>query len=196
MVNNELIHDYNEMINGLTGKNYLECIIAMGAAPTITGVKPSNILTLKGKKQICYIWIMHKDEICSRLGLEYFQVVLRENRITVLFYKTNVLEQHINQEQNLKFLGLLGYAVKSTLMEKLHLLKERFSYQCPHEMGIFLGIPVKDVCGFLEHNGKNCLMCRYWKVYHNADQAKKTFEKFDMSKVYIMNELLKKHNAA
>ena len=196
MVNRELVWDYNKMLSEISGKDYLQCIIAIGAAPTMKEVKPSNILTFKGRKQVYRLWNMYKDEICNEIGLDYFQLIDRENSVTVMFYKSTVLKRHINQKQNMQFLNRIGYNEKLILSEQLSLLKERFSYQCPHEMGIFLGIPVEDVCSFLEHNGKNCLFCRYWKVYHNPDKAQKMFEEFDMAKVYVINELLEKHNAA
>ena len=54
-------------------------------------------------------------------------------------------------------------------------------YSCggfPHEIGLFLGYPIDDVISFIENKGKNFKCCGCWKVYHDEDNAKKTFEKY------------------
>jgi hypothetical protein len=63
-------------------------------------------------------------------------------------------------------------------------LKQRYQeyrskkIEFPHEIGIILGYPLPDVEGFVQNKGKNYLLCGYWKVYHDADHAKKIFEKY------------------
>ena len=46
----------------------------------------------------------------------------------------------------------------------------------PHEMGVFLGYPLGDVKGFIEHHGKEYLCSGYWKVYQDEQKAKSTFQ--------------------
>lgn len=76
------------------------------------------------------------------------------------------------------------------------LMRRRFSNICPHEMGIFLGIPVEDVCGFVKHQGKNCLLCRYWKVYYDPLKAQKLFENYDCARKMVIQEVIKQYSAA
>ena len=58
-------------------------------------------------------------------------------------------------------------------------LAERFTEykegraEFPHEMGAFLGYPLSDVKGFIEHEGKDFLCSGYWKVYSDETGAKK-----------------------
>lgn len=40
----------------------------------------------------------------------------------------------------------------------------------PHEIGIFLGYPLDDVIGFIEH--KPYYLVGDWKVYQNVNEAK------------------------
>ena len=51
------------------------------------------------------------------------------------------------------------------------------SGEFPHEIGVFLGYPLGDVCGFLR-DPDGCILCGEWKVYENAGEAAKTFERF------------------
>ena len=46
----------------------------------------------------------------------------------------------------------------------------------PHEIGLFLGYPLGDVKGFIEHHGKEYLCSGYWKVYQDEQKAKSTFQ--------------------
>lgn len=48
----------------------------------------------------------------------------------------------------------------------------------PHEIGLFLGYPVWDVQDFIKYEGKNYLVCGYWKVYHDVDKALATFDRY------------------
>ncbi len=45
----------------------------------------------------------------------------------------------------------------------------------PHEIGLFLGYPGRDVEGFMER--REAKMCGYWKVYGDVPEAKRTFER-------------------
>ena len=61
--------------------------------------------------------------------------------------------------------------------EALRQLKERMNGEFPHEIGVFLGYPLGDVCGFLR-DPDGCILCGAWKVYENVDEAARTFERF------------------
>lgn len=56
----------------------------------------------------------------------------------------------------------------------------------PHEVGIFLGYPVDDVAGFINHCGNNCKACGQWKVYGDVEYAKNLFAKYKRcEKIYM-----------
>jgi hypothetical protein len=80
----------------------------------------------------------------------------------------------------------MGYDEPLSLNRSLHRLKLRFENICPHEIGIFLGIPVEDVYGFISHKGEGCLLCQYWKVYHNLERAQNLFDCYDRAKISII----------
>ena len=45
------------------------------------------------------------------------------------------------------------------------------------EIGVFLGYPLGDVCGFLR-DPDGCILCGAWKVYENVGEAARMFERF------------------
>ncbi len=64
----------------------------------------------------------------------------------------------------------------------MSILKKKYSKECPHEIGIFLGVPLEDVESFIKHKGKNYLICGYWKVYHGLEKSIDTFEAYNQAK--------------
>lgn len=66
----------------------------------------------------------------------------------------------------------------------LNQLSHRLLYpKFPHEIGVFLGIPLGDIMGFIANKGKNYIFNHYWKVYQNPLTAKKIFASFDQAKI-------------
>lgn len=59
-------------------------------------------------------------------------------------------------------------------------LKKRIAEEkCfPHEIGVFLGYPIGDVREFIRNKGQNCLFCGVWKVYCDAGESLKKFERY------------------
>ena len=52
-------------------------------------------------------------------------------------------------------------------------------------MGIFLGYPVDDVAGFINHCGNNCKACGQWKVYGDVEYAKNLLQNISDAKKFI-----------
>ena len=182
---------YLECLNRLQGKDYLTATISFGAAPTIKGKKPSSLLNFTNKrKNLFTLWHCYKKELCRELNLEFFELKNRAESATVLFYRRNMLEKHVALSRNHSFLNSVGYQEAVALEQKLQLLKKRFVHSCTHEVGIFLGIPVEDVIGFMENKGKNYLMCRYWKVYQNRERAELLFRVYDEARSNIASAVV------
>lgn len=60
----------------------------------------------------------------------------------------------------------------------VHLAKRFLEQPVPHEIGYFLGYPVSDVRGFIEHEGRDFLCCGCWKVYANVRSAQYRFARY------------------
>lgn len=55
-------------------------------------------------------------------------------------------------------------------------LRQRLDF--PHEIGLFLGYPPEDVCGFMENKACNCKCVGCWKVYGDEAAAQKKFDQY------------------
>ncbi len=84
----------------------------------------------------------------------------------MLFYNPALLQDHLRLPETAAFLRQQGYQgtdLQSALVE----LKRRFQTdaELPHEIGLFLGYPLKDVSGFMGCSDKPCTACRLWRIY-------------------------------
>lgn len=185
-----LLREFFVRLNTLDEKEYFLSSVAYWTAPTQKGMKPSSLVSFSTKGRNLYrLWEKYKHELHNDLNLDFF--VLREtseNRL-ILFYNRPMLERRVLSRKNMGFLITLGYDESMSLDQSLEFLKMRFESMCPHEIGVFLGIPIEDVAGFIEHKGDNFMFCRYWKVYHNPERAKNMFQRYDLAKVNVINSI-------
>jgi hypothetical protein len=111
-------------------------------------------------------------------GISIEVINVKDGSALVYIYRVNQLNDILQRSDIREFLVTYGYS-DFTIEGCVKALKTHFATTpCPHEVGVFLGYPLEDVVGFIENCGKNCNCCGYWKVYHNEDEALKTFAKF------------------
>lgn len=185
-----------EALKNSTDEEYFTYFTAYLISPIITGIKPSSIISLtNSKKNMLNIWRENKIEFLNSLDLEYIILRQKEDSETVLIYNRNNLDKVLSCKKIRSLLEYYGYTNLGDIQSVLLHLKDRFKIEdCPHEIGIFLGIPLHDVKDFIDCKDKPCLLCRYWKVYSNEEYSKKIFEKYDMSKELVASYLLQGKN--
>lgn len=165
---------------------------------TLAGVKPAEILTLA----VCTDKAGNSDweEINSCLSrhkeLKLKDIrFIRDNR-QILFYHISALERTLERPVHLRFLREIGYPENYSLEGYLEHLRERFKeISFPHEIGIFLGYPLKDVMGFIGHPSLKLNKTRAWKVYGDARLSDKRYQDFREAKaevIRIISGLLEK----
>ncbi len=189
-----LLKEFFSKINGLEGREYLLSTIAFGAAPTLKGVKPSSLVSFSARgRNLTQLWEKHQADVCRILGLSFFELKEGRDHRLVLFYNPEMLQNTIYNPENREFLNRMGYKGSMNLYQSLRLLKRRFEDMCPHEIGVFLGIPVEDVLGFITHKGEKCLFCSYWKVYHEPERARSLFKCYDRARMGVIDWLMELH---
>lgn len=156
-------------------------------APIIMGFKPSMTINLSKNKKM---WQLYEMEILKELGVACQTLREKEGAFILLFYKDCLIEALLEDVAVRSFLQDLDYPVHSS-EQAIKTLKERYeTYHCPHELGVFLGIALKDVKDYMTCPNKTCLLCGYWKVYNDLDAAQQTFNNYDLAKETMLNHLL------
>lgn len=190
MTKNEL-NNYIYILNSYNNIDYLFSIIACGAAPTLAKQKPSSLLIFSNNnRNLQDTWEEFKDELKDKLNVKFMELKKSKRSTVVLFYNAESLKRILREEKNIEFLKRFGYSTKMKLEECLLFLAKRFENSCPHEIGIFLGYPVYDVTMFVDYPNKQCEMIGYWKVYHDIEDAKNIFRKYDQIKSNVIKLII------
>ena len=163
--------------------------VANHCGPVLKNVKASNAMAVK-RGTWARIWKALKGS-----PVRCVPIYMDDKKELLLFYRQERLEAHLRRRENREFLNRMGY-LDVSVAAVIRRLKKRYEdyavrgQEFPHELGIVLEYPVEDVEAFIENQGKNCLMERYWKVYHNVEQAKAIFEEYDRAKDQAMEEII------
>lgn len=175
-------------INKLKGLNQLIATIGFGVAPAIQSIKPSSLLTLTSRHNRLDLWMENQYYIADLFGLQFFCLRESTNSATLLFYKEENLKNHLQRDDIEHILKRKGYS--GSVSCQLEKLKENYTKEFPHEIGLFLGIPFEDVRGFIVNNGKNYLLNGYWKVYDDVNYASNAFQQYDNARVNVLDHVL------
>lgn len=160
-------------------ENFMYSLV-IGASPVLEGVKPASLLNFTdANRRMNKMWKSYRDFIEAKLQLNFETINETKNRSLVLFYNENMLEKYLFSKDSQRLLRSWGYMDCRGVSEYISRLRDKFTKGCPHEVGLFLGIPPKDVMSFIENRGKNYLFYGYWKVYHDPLSAARTFKDYD-----------------
>ncbi len=165
-----------------------EARLALQCAPLLTGIKVATILIInKADKE-------RTLRIFKNSAISYYVLYESITRVSFFFYHREELLSYLHHEPVAKTMKMLGYH-NDNLPEILNKFSKRYGRYMklkelfPHEMGLLLGYPVKDVLGFINNRGENFLYIGYWKVYGDVTKALETFEKYNRAKESVMQML-------
>lgn len=120
------------------------------------------------------------NKTLSPKGLRVLPLRYNGRTALIYIYRPAMLSIDLKNETARRLLAECGY-VSETPEGCIVQLMRRFA-ECdkfPHEIGLFLGYPPEDVCGFIANKACGYKCAGYWKVYGDEETAKKTFAKFE-----------------
>lgn len=163
--------------------------LAFHTAPSLLGIKCANLISVKKSDFNIPEHLTRFNQKAAAKKLKIRIIRSYADRVLLLLYSKKLLEHQLFERRSL--LWKYGYPHDLTIENALDTLSKRMqdSEQFPHEIGVFLGYPTKDIIGFIENKGENFLFSGYWKVYDNAEQAKRTFSNYDKCRSFLCNKL-------
>lgn len=158
----------------------MEKLIAYYCGPALAGIKPANIVACDKSKFSDINTEVKK--LNSQLNCKdiFFRVLCEgEKKNLLIVYRSKVLKKYLADTDIKDFLLSYGYPSEVTIEGYINHLASRLKEnEFPHEIGAFLGYPLHDILGFINHKNEGCLLVGEWKVYKNADEAQKLFNRF------------------
>ncbi len=151
---------------------------------TLSSLKTASLFTVKFEsKSDLNADVASWNEKFFRSGVNLKILKVTINSALVYMYRRDMLMDDMNNVKARNILSRYGYESLNLDLSIKRLSQRLSTYdEFPHEIGLFLGYPPEDVEGFICNKGRNCNLCRYWKVYGNEDEALLKFSKYDKCK--------------
>lgn len=184
--------NFIDMLHLINQKD-LSTQIVLQCAPVLTGIKISNLLIVDK----CFVKQVHDLFENSNVLVWLFDQT--DMKATFLLWKERELNDYLLSSKVQKLLdefGYRGYSIHDIMKECAirYTAYKRGNGYFPHEMGLLLGYPVKDVEGFVKNEGKNFLFTGYWKVYDDVLEAMHRFEQYEIAKEQLLMLLTQGRN--
>lgn len=172
-------------------------VLAKYCSPTLIGMKTGNLFSysFKDEKERNNI-LKQLNRTFRKKGLSVIPLGKTENKTLIYVFRPSKLKKDLKCSSARKILENLGYnceAYGSCIARLSNRISTKNGF--PHEIGLFLGYPPEDVCGFIENKAGNYKCCGCWKVYGDEDKALKTFEKYKKCTKLCCSLIAKGHSA-
>ena len=149
-------------------------------APTLAGIKTANLFTCPYREQKDLLSFIRKtNRKLIRKGLRVLPLRFTEDKALIYVYRPGKLAADLSDSMAASILHSKGYCTGNCEKCIGQLARKiRCEAEFPHEIGLFLGYPPEDVCGFMENRACNCKCIGCWKVYGDEAAAKKKFAQY------------------
>lgn len=133
----------------------LASYLALETAEVLEGVKPANLVNVVNKRRSCgrnlyLLWKKQGSALLQHSGLEVIEFVDRGDSVLLFLYCRSELTALLARKSVAIILRKAGYTEPANLEKTLEQLQSRvIEGNFPHEIGVFLGYPLKDVIGFM-----------------------------------------------
>lgn len=169
---------------------YIKRILEMIGA-VILGSKPAEIINVPGSsedKEVKLAQIESFFNQCSRVT--YRIISTNDGGKRVLFINEKSMKKVLSNKRCINFLKFVGYSSEYKLNDYMNELVLRLqSGEFPHEIGVFLGYPLKDVLGFMGYGKNELVEIKNWRIYGDKEVSYKVYNSFMKDKA-IMKEMI------
>ncbi|WP_432822330.1 DUF3793 family protein [Trichloromonas sp.] len=152
-------------------RDCLASFLAFECAEVLAGVKPGNLINIVNRCKPCgrnlyKLWQRFGLDIMAQTPLSVEILADRGHSLLVYTYRPELLANTLGSPAAQNFLTRAGYPLAPGPEEALVELGNRLKQQdFPHEIGLFLGYPIKDVEGFLGWSDQPFTCQGPWKIY-------------------------------
>jgi len=147
----------------------LEHWLFLRVSGVLFGGKPGELIIIKpinwGLPMECVL--CHAGTFSSAWGLRYKALAVSGESVKLIIYKEKSVERRLKQASRKILHTALKYPVGLTPQSFLHEVSMRWqaSGEIPHEIGIALGYPLKDVWGFMGLRRCRCSGSCGWQIF-------------------------------
>ena len=175
-----------------------ECLasyLALESAEVLAGDKPANLLSIPDRTYPCgenpyRLWKRFGTHVLDAAPLQVHELTDRGDSALVLLFMPEALEQILMTSAARAILRRAGYPEQICLSTAMIRLTERLTAgSFPHEIGIFLGYPLKDVAGFMGLARIPFTCQGPWKIYGDPRGSLHLAETFRSCRAQMATDL-------
>lgn len=157
-----------------------EELVIKQCSPTLAGLKTGSLFSCEvASKEEMIIRARELNKMLCSKGLRILPLRYDKGRALVYVYRPTKLKKDFDNLQVQELLRSFGYNIENPDVCVVQLMRRlKKSGEFPHEIGLFLGYPAEDVCGFIENRAGGAKFTGYWKVYGDLETAQRTFAKY------------------
>lgn len=164
-----------------------ECLasfLALEAAEVLDGDKPANLINIANRRRACgrnlyKLWRRHGTTLLRQGGLAVRELADRGDSLLLFIYRPQTLAALLVRPNVVGFLRKAGYTNPADPQTSLTELQARIpAAGFPHEIGVFLGYPLKDVAGFMGWASLPFTCQGPWKIYGDPKRSLDLAEAF------------------
>lgn len=155
----------------------LACFFAWQTAEIMSDVKPANLINIMNRTLDCgrnmlNLWQRHGQSMLDSSAMRALKLVERDERHLMLLYSPEKLYPILQQPEVIATLESIGYPVSDCESILSHLQKRMQQQDFPHEIGFFIGYPVKDVLGYMGLSPLPLVGQGPWKMYGELESSR------------------------
>jgi len=158
-------------------RDCLASFLVLEVAEVLQGAKPANLVAIANKRRPCgrnlyLLWKEHGAALLASSGLQVRELADRGSSLLLLLYRPEALRALLAMKSVSVILKKSGYAAPGDPDKVLAELEKRVAGEgFPHEIGVFLGYPLKDVVGFMGLARLSFTCQGPWKIFGDPRQS-------------------------
>ncbi|ABK98418.1 DUF3793 family protein [Pelobacter propionicus] len=167
-----------------SGMDCLAAFIALEAAEVLAGEKPSVLIGVPDRARACgrnlhSLWLEHGAELMERTCLSAREIRRGAGFLQLLLSVPDDFSRFLARRDVSSLLRKAGYQEPFSAEHALDQLEQRMNAGTfPHEIGIFLGYPLKDVAAFMGWIRLPFACQGPWKMYGDPRASLGLAERF------------------
>ena len=157
-----------------------DALLVRHCSPTLAGLKTGSMFACpcRSREEVLR-WVRSRNRMLRARGLCLLPLRFSPSGVLLYLYRPVRLTADLARADAEALLRERGYDIAAPAAFLAELMRRlRSAGEFPHEIGLFLGYPPEDVRGFIENRAKGFRQAGPWKVYGDAEAARKLFAKY------------------
>jgi uncharacterized protein DUF3793 len=187
---------WSELSPRFTGdRECLASFLALEAAEVLQEVKPANLIGIVNRRRACgrnpyRLWKALGNGLLAESGLSARELADRRDSLLLLIYRPSSVTSLLRKPDARAVLRKAGYGDHTKPEPFLDELAARIgSGQFPHEVGVLLGYPLKDVAAFMGLVSLPFTCQGPWKIYGDPRKSLCLAETFRTCRALMAEQL-------